>query len=205
MFSLSFEQHRDIDLISELATTLSGKRVLEIGCGGGERTKLFVNAGCKVKAIDIIDARKTAFTKGYDFIIADGRNLPFGDETFDAVVSFDVIEHIEKDELFLSEIHRACKRGGILVLGTPNQNRLSHKLRRLLGKKIVYPLEIGEGCIHLREYIMNELSGLVKRAGFRITNERYVWFGLVGIGGFKHFPAFFNRWTQYLLVIAIKL
>jgi 2-polyprenyl-3-methyl-5-hydroxy-6-metoxy-1,4-benzoquinol methylase len=201
----TFEKIRDAVKITELAKTLSAKQVLEIGCGGGERTALFVEAGCNITAIDIIDFRKPEFTTGYNFIIADGRDLPFKNETFDAIVSFDVIEHISEDLLFLSEIYRACKKGEILVLGTPNRNRLSHKIRQFLGKKVVYPLHLGEGCIHLREYTMSELTDLVKKVGFEIIDEEYIWLGLVGFPGFKLFPAFLNRWVQYLLVSAMKI
>ncbi len=65
-----------------------GKKVLEVGCGGGERTHLFVKAGCNVTAVDLVDKRKTSLVSGHKFVVADGRNLPFKDETFDVVVSF---------------------------------------------------------------------------------------------------------------------
>jgi 2-polyprenyl-3-methyl-5-hydroxy-6-metoxy-1,4-benzoquinol methylase len=199
----TFDQIRDDDIIT-IANKLSSKKVLEIGCGGGERTTLFVEAGSTVIAVDIIDARKSEFSYGYDFFIADGKELPFEDGTFDAVVSFDVIEHISKDNLFLSETYRVCKKGGFFFMGTPNRNRLSNKLRKFFGKKIVYPLTIGEGCIHLREYTMDEFNELVSKVGFKVIQKKYIWVGLVGIIGFKRFPAVFNRYVQYLSVYALK-
>lgn len=200
----SFEQNRDIDLIYEWAKSLKGTKILEIGCGGGERSIYYKNAGCKLTAIDVVDVRKPNFSDGWDFLIAEGEKLPFVDESFDAVASFDVIEHIDKDVLFLSEAYRVCKKGGVFILGTPNRNRLSYKLRQLLGKKIIYPLELGKNCIHLREYTMDDLIRLVKKVGFKVIKEEYVWFGGVGIFGFRHFPAFLNKWVQYLLIFAIK-
>lgn len=173
--------------------------------GGGERTTLFVDAGCNVTAVDIFDNRKPELViNGYDFVIADGRILPFGNNIFDAVVSFDVIEHVDEDLLFLREAYRVTRNSGIFILGTPNRNRLSHKLRQLIGKKVIYPLKLGEGCVHLREYTMDGLSGLVKKVGFRVTKEKYIWFGLPGVGGLKRFPVFLDKWVQYILVFAIK-
>ncbi|MFH1413926.1 MAG: class I SAM-dependent methyltransferase [Candidatus Omnitrophota bacterium] len=201
----TFQNICNTDVINEFAKTISGKKVLEIGCGGGKRTTLFKNTGCKVTGIDIIDTRKSDFSAGYDFIIADGINLPFRDEAFDVVVSFDVIEHLDRDELFLSEASRVCRKGGILVVGTPNRNRLSNRLRKLLGKKISYPLKLGKGCVHLREYSIDELVKLVKKVGCEVIKNNYVWFGLIGIGGFKRFPSFLNKWVQYLLLFARKL
>jgi len=196
---------RTIDLITiEFAKKFSGKRVLEIGCGRGERIKLFADAGCNTYTIDITDLRNEDLLSGYSFLIGDGRNPPFKNEIFEAVVSFDVIEHIDNDISFLSENYRICKNGGMLVLGTPNRNRLSHKLRQILGKRILYPLKIGKVCLHLIEYDMAGLAELVNRAGFKVIKEEYVWFGLMGIIGFKKFPRFLNKWAQYLIIFAVK-
>lgn len=204
-FNDTFESTRDIDVIAKFAKILSGKKVLEIGCGGCERTALFKNAGCQVTSVDIIDVRKSNFTiEGDNFFLADGRSLPFVSETFDAVVSFDVIEHIDYDELFLNNAYRVCKKGGYLMLGTPNRNRLSNRFRQILGKRICYPLDLGGNCIHLREYTMNELSRLVKSTGFKVKKEEYIWLGLLELGGFKYFPTFLNEWVQSLIVLAIK-
>ena len=201
----TFERTRDVDIIVPFANNLFGRQVLEIGCGGGERTNIFVSGEAHVTAIDIIDVRKKDFlTNSYSFVIADGKDLPFEDESFDAVVSFDVIEHIDEDILFLSEIYRVCKKGGLLILGTPNRNRLSHKLRKMLGKKVCYPLTLGPGCIHLREYTMDDLNGLIRTVGFKMIKREYVWFGLLGLFGFKRFPSFLNKWVQYLLISAMK-
>ena len=201
----SFEKTRDIDFICVFAKKNFGKKVLEVGCGGGERTHLFVKAGCNVTAVDLVDKRKTSLVSGHKFVVADGRNLPFKDETFDVVVSFDVLEHIDRERKFLEESSRVLKKGGTLVVGTPNRNRFSHKLRQLVGKKITYPLKIGEDCIHLREYTMDELVRAVVKCRLSTTRKEYVWFGLPGVFGFKKFPAFIRNWVQYLFVFAVKL
>lgn len=193
-----------INVIAEFTKTLLGKKVLEVGCGTGAMTITFSNAGCKVLGIDIIDKRNPEFLSRYDFMIADARSLPFNDETFDAVVSFDVIEHIDEDELFLNKVYFVCKKGGTLILGTPNRNRLSNKLRKLLGRKIVYPLKLDNDCVHLREYALDELRELVQKAGFKVIKMEYIWFGLLGLGGFAHFPSFLNKWVQYLVIFATR-
>jgi len=193
----------NFSLITKFARIFSGKKVLDIGCGG-ERTMIFKHVGCNIIGINIIDNRDVKHAAEYDFINADAQNLPFQDESFDAVVSFDVIEHVRRDELFLSEAKRVCKKNGLIMLETPNRNRLSNKIRQTLGMKIKYPLQLGKGCTHLREYVMEDVIKIVKKSGLEIKERHYIWLGLPGIGGFAHFPNFLNKWAQNLIIIAQK-
>jgi ubiquinone/menaquinone biosynthesis C-methylase UbiE len=54
-------------------------------------------------------------------MVADAVNLPFPDQSFDAVVSFEVIEHVLDYHKYLSEVFRVLKRDGIFILSTPNR------------------------------------------------------------------------------------
>lgn len=178
--------------------------VLELGPYKGSKTKyLCRNKGLKILGLDN-DINNKKYAKDYEFVLGDAKNIPFPDESFKTVVSFDVIEHIDDDQLFLKESYRVLKRGGIFCIGTPNKNRLSHKLRSLIGCKVSYPYKIDEDTIHLREYTMKELAHLVKKTGFRIQEKRYMWLGLVGIGGFKKFPSFLKKYVHYLMIFARK-
>jgi SAM-dependent methyltransferase len=127
----------------------------------------------------------------------------FKDESFDAVVSFDVIEHVQDDLKFLSEIRRVLKRGGELLLETPNRNRLSLKLKSLV-KPIKYPMILGPNCIHLREYTKEELEEKLMIVGFKNIRIRGVWLGLRGRFemGITKFPKKLEKYTQCLLVEA---
>ncbi len=200
----TFEKTRDTIILNYAKENLSGKRILEIGCETGKRTVVLVKAGCKVTSLDLVDKRKPEFCGKYNFITADGIDLPFKNETFDSVVSFDVIEHINDDKKVLIECRRVTKKNGLIILGTPNRLRLSHKIRQFLGRKIIYPLEVGKNCIHLREYSMEELCNLVNSAELQIIKKINIWLGLVGFPGFKYFPGLFGKYVQYLLVIARK-
>ena len=77
-------------------------------------------------------------------------NIPpltgLADNTFDTVVSFQVIEHIEDDALLLKEIHRVLKPGGIALLTTPNRK-----------------MSLTRNPWHIREYLADELEALAAR------------------------------------------
>ncbi len=71
---------------------------------------------------------------------------PFGgleDNAYDCVVSFQVIEHIQDDVLYLKEIHRVLKPGGVALLTTPNRK-----------------LSLSRNPWHIREYLAEELKNI---------------------------------------------
>jgi len=183
---------------------LIGKKILELGCGSGNRTKLFYDA-CEVAGVDIVDKVSLERKSKFNFFLADATALPFADESFDAVVSFDVVEHILADRQFVREAFRVCAKGGFVVLGTPNRLRLSNRLMRLAGRPIKYPYYLGPDTIHLREYTREQFDSLCKDSGL-VGNCLSIWVGLVGrINlGLAIFPSSFASLVQYLLFIGFK-
>lgn len=104
---------------------------LDVGCGVGYGSAYLMRKGAKKviggdkSGIGISYDRniaKTAPIKALEFKILEATSLPFVDNSFDVVVSFEVIEHVKDYERFLSEIHRVLKRGGKLILSTPNRD-----------------------------------------------------------------------------------
>ncbi|TAF34149.1 MAG: class I SAM-dependent methyltransferase [Cytophagales bacterium] len=98
--------------------------MLEVGCGVGKGLELFKDACTHYTAIDKNTAlinHLSAKYPSYRFI--DAFIPPFKgleDNSFDSVVTQQVIEHIEDDHLFLKEIKRVLKPGGCAVITTPN-------------------------------------------------------------------------------------
>lgn len=131
--------------------------------------------------------------------------MPFVDNTFDAVVSFDVVEHIDNDKLFAAEAYRVCKENGCAIVGTPNRLRLSNRLKSIIGKKVVYPYVIGPGVIHLREYSSEEYISLLQSVGF-LGECKSIWIGIVNrfCPGLSAFPYFLKPFVQYLIFLGHK-
>lgn len=99
--------------------------VLDVGCGDGQVTILYKKKieGKEIIGVDGVLPRLTAAKrKGVDKIVE--ANLeghwPFADESFDAVVSNQVIEHILDIDNFIKEIYRVLKPGGYCVISTEN-------------------------------------------------------------------------------------
>jgi 2-polyprenyl-3-methyl-5-hydroxy-6-metoxy-1,4-benzoquinol methylase len=71
-------------------------------------------------------------------------SIPASDHSFDFVVSFQVIEHIQDDHAFVKEVHRVLKPGGKFIVTTPNK-----------------PMSITRNPWHIREYNPLELEKLL--------------------------------------------
>lgn len=98
--------------------------LLELGCGEGRGVELLSPLAQSYLALDkiqeVIDRLKEKHPK-VDFqqaVFPPFQTLE--DNSFDSVVSFQVIEHIKDDKSFLKEIYRVLKPGGVAVLTTPN-------------------------------------------------------------------------------------
>jgi len=165
--------------IREYASKIKKSKILDVGCGDGEYTSLFCCNNNKVFGLDIKERVIPEFKK-FQFVKGNAENLPFPDESFDLIISFDVLEHISDDQKAIKEMYRVLKRRGKVFLETPNRERLSWWLLFLIGKKRIYPLKLGENCIHLREYTRVEIEEKFKEANFKRVKIIPFWLGLRG-------------------------
>lgn len=103
---------------------LAGKRVLEIGPGGGGHSCLFKKYGAQVTVADITPERALSATRKLSLMNgpasagfnADGENLPFSDNSFDIVYSNGVLHHSENTDKCIDEVFRVLKTGGKAVI-----------------------------------------------------------------------------------------
>jgi len=148
-----------------------------VGCGDGEYTSLFCYNDNEVFGLDIKKRIKPKYKK-FQFVRGNAESLPFLDESFDLIISFDVLEHIGDDKKAIKEMYRVLKRGGRVFLETPNRERLSYWFLALIGKKRNYPLNLGEDCVHLREYTRRELGEKFRKMNFKRIEIIPFWLGL---------------------------
>jgi SAM-dependent methyltransferase len=96
--------------------------------------------------------------------------FPFGDASFDVVLCCEIIEHLTVDPLAaLREIERVLQPGGVLILTTPNVNRLENVVRMVAGVNIQDPYSgYGPYGRHNREYNKHEVHLLLTYLGFEI-------------------------------------
>jgi 2-polyprenyl-3-methyl-5-hydroxy-6-metoxy-1,4-benzoquinol methylase len=99
--------------------------VLEVGCGEGRGVSLMLERAKSFTAVDKIKPVVDELQKKYPTGRFISMNIPpldgLQDNTYDTIVSFQVIEHIQDDSLYLKELHRVLKPGGTLYITTPNR------------------------------------------------------------------------------------
>jgi 2-polyprenyl-6-hydroxyphenyl methylase / 3-demethylubiquinone-9 3-methyltransferase len=115
-------------LIDTLQVDPKGKRVLDIGCGGGLLAEEFARLGSHVTGLDpstasLETARAHAGQEGLDieYRVGYGEQIPFHDATFDIAYCCDVLEHVSNLEQVIAETARVLKPGGIYLYDTINR------------------------------------------------------------------------------------
>jgi 2-polyprenyl-3-methyl-5-hydroxy-6-metoxy-1,4-benzoquinol methylase len=108
---------------------IAEKVCLDAGCGMGSATHYLANYARHITGIDISQIAIQYATRHYSqknciFGVMDIKNLIYPDSSFDVVTSFEVLEHLHRDDQirYIKEIARVLKPGGELFLSTPNKN-----------------------------------------------------------------------------------
>jgi len=140
---------RSILAYVEAAKIVSGK-VLEIGTGSGYGIEVIASNTDKFVTIDKFesDVASNKELLGDNDVEFVQMNVPpltgIEDNSFDFVITFQVIEHIKDDNEFVKEIHRVLKPGGKLIVSTPN-----------------IKMSITRNPWHIREYTVPEFGTLL--------------------------------------------
>jgi ubiquinone/menaquinone biosynthesis C-methylase UbiE len=162
---------------------LSGRRVLEIGSGTGRISRTIIEQGGTLTALDIGPGLVGSVAQSLHChgVVGDALHLPFGDGTFDFIISSECIEHTLDPELAIREMCRVCATGGAVCLTTPN--------------KLWYPILVLSQKLGLRKYSGIENWMYPKRAAAVMASQGMV---DVTVSGCHLWP-FQLRFTRSLL------
>ncbi|MBU7036563.1 MAG: class I SAM-dependent methyltransferase [Theionarchaea archaeon] len=144
------------------STYVTGKKVLDIACGAGYGSSYL--AGCGARMVVGVDVSESAlayacshYTRdNLNFLQGDAVRLPFEDDEFDVIVSFETIEHIAQSQEYVKEMKRVLSPQGIFICSTPHVKYTRHP---------VY---------HVKEFSPEEFFSLLEDTFYRV--ERYAQF-----------------------------
>ncbi len=116
-----YGQDRRLDLIHRYAE-LTGKRILDVGCGLGAYVRKMSAFSQEVYGVDI-DSEKVSEAQQQlpNILQAPAERLPFADAFFDVILLHEVLEHVEDDRTSLTEAFRVTRVGGRVVIFVPNR------------------------------------------------------------------------------------
>jgi SAM-dependent methyltransferase len=141
------------------ASALVRGDVLDIACGTGYGARLLARHA-RVSGVDRDEeAVETALSRVTGtFLVAEMPPIPFPNDAFDFVVSFETVEHIPEDIDFVREIRRVLRPGGTLLMSTPN-------------KDISAPGGVPLNRWHVREHTLASLTALLDEAGLEVRDS----------------------------------
>lgn len=180
--------------------------VLDIGSSSWIKSKQL--SGCHVKLIglELFKERILNNFGNVEFKQGDWQDLSsyFSKNSFDIIITSHVIEHVKDDVKALNEAYSVLKKDGILLISTPNRNRITQMLIQLIKGKRKFPF-----WEHEREYVKKDLLSLIKRTHFK--NSLYTIKGLVfGLHGgliwvyMKKFPKFLEPFCGFWEIVIQK-
>ena len=132
------EPHQDMPKISKIFKQKKIKKILDLGCGSGRNLFYLLKKGFELSGIDLapegIKQIKQITKNKVDLKIGDVfTTLPYKDNSFDAIISVQVLQHSKKRNIkkAISEIKRILKPGGLIFLtvcGRYSQGKLRYCL-----------------------------------------------------------------------------
>jgi len=110
-----------VEHVKSLNLIRENQDLLDVGCGGGDFCKIFMDS-FKIRAHGLTidqEEKRTAELLGIDVVTADMHDIPFPSETFDLVLASHVLEHSISPIIALSEWRRILKKDGVIIVWGP--------------------------------------------------------------------------------------
>ena len=165
------QQVYELPTLLRMAAVEQPQRVLEVGCGSGNGSRL-IRAVCRPRQIAAIDLDERMIRLAMRrhaggeaaFQVMDAAALAFGDQTFDAVFDFGIMHHIVNWRDAVAEIKRVLVPGGRLIMEDLSIESFSGFPGRLYRPLMIHPYQ--------QMYTVDEFTAHVSACGLRITHLR---------------------------------
>ncbi len=176
---------RRVRTIFEWVAPQDGDLILDIPCGRGFYLNMFrYVSSCRLVGAEldfpvIRKAQRTvADLPGIALHNVNIYRLPYPDDSFDAVILSEILEHIDDDVAGLREVLRVLKPGGVVAITVPNADYpfwwdpINRTLEFLFKRHISRGMFAGIWANHVRLYRREQLHAAVTSAGFIVEEER---------------------------------
>lgn len=154
-----------------------GKKILDIGCATGLFLSYMKKLGWETFGVEICKsaAEYGNTNRGLNIYTGTLDTAGYPDDYFDIIHFSHVIEHINNPNIFIEDIYRVLKPGGLIYCITPNINGLQAKLFKENWRSAI--------ADHMILYSVKTLKHILKKHGFRVLKHR-TWGGICAGSGF---------------------
>jgi SAM-dependent methyltransferase len=143
-----------------------GQRLLDVGCGAGRDLALLRELGWVVEGVEVDPASlRVARDRGLTVHQGTLAEQAFAADSFDVVAMSHVIEHLHQPQAVLRECFRILRRGGRLIVATPNARGMLHRKYREYWLALDPPR-------HLILFTQDSLGALITQGGFSRVKTR---------------------------------
>lgn len=166
-------------------------KLLDFGCGNGAQTLLFAAHARTICGLDIsegfldefrAEADAWGLADRFETLHYDGLDIPAADGAFDALMTFEVLEHVPHESHALAEMRRVLSPGGRLVISVPNRwwifETHGADLPLLPWNRVPFfswlPKRIHDRYARARIYSRREIERKLVAAGFRIDRALHI-------------------------------
>ena len=162
---------------------ITGKKVLDIGCGLAYGTRYMSEYAAGITGMDYnqetIESNRKRFEdiKNLEFIHGAVPPIAIASESIDVVTAFQFIEHIHPRAEFLKEVSRILKPGGVFLMTTPNAK-----------------MSLARNPFHVHEYTFAEMKDEMDNLGFQYELK-----GLTGSEKVNHYYEANGKWVRSIL------
>ena len=192
-----------------------GHMFLDAGAGFGRHAFEAARQGATVYALDWAQEEVAATRFMFDGMVksneippanfggalrGDATRLPFPDNTFDCVVTSEVLEHIQNDVAAIAELHRVLKPGGTLGVTVPTW--WPEKINWMLSDEYHAPKSVGG---HVRIYSATELKAKLRSAGLEVRGSHHAhalhspyWWLKCAVGPTKNDHPLVTKYRKFL-------
>ncbi|MEL6310357.1 MAG: methyltransferase domain-containing protein [Chloroflexota bacterium] len=175
-----------VQTIFDWTEPTADKLILDMPCGRGFYLNMFRYAtdatiiGAELDWDVLLKAKANMDANEYDVPLQNANlyQLPYADNTFDAVILSEVLEHVDDDVAGLREAYRVLKPGGVVAITVPHANYpfwwdpINKTLETLFDTHIQHGTFAGLWANHVRLYTRQQLREGVIKAGFMVEEER---------------------------------
>lgn len=170
--------------------TLKGKKVLNIGCGGGLEAEWLTKKGAKVIGLDLsvdfilaaVERFRRNNLKAY-FVQGNGEYLPFADNSFDIVFIYGTLHHIPQTDKVISETSRVATE--LLIGSEPVEIPVLKYFMKIIDWNTEY------NQLKTYRFDTKKLKNLIYKIGFKDVKSKTTW---------SYFPEFLSRYENNVLV-----